>query len=105
MCGPGPMAAGRICEHCEGEAILYTKASEMNTIICGVDTSPGARIALRVAASIAEELNARLVAVHVLDRLAGSDRSAERMAAGVVREELGEADVETRGEVGNVAER
>ncbi len=77
----------------------------MKTIVCGVDTSPGARAALRVAASVAEELDARLVAVHVLDRLVGAYGSAERVAAGVVRDELGDGRAEPRGEVGDVAER
>jgi nucleotide-binding universal stress UspA family protein len=36
-------------------------------IICGIDGSPSARAALRVAAGLAEGLGARLVAIHVLD--------------------------------------
>lgn len=47
------------------------KARNVNTIVCGVDDSPGARAALRVAATLAEVMDARLVGVHVLDRLIG----------------------------------
>jgi nucleotide-binding universal stress UspA family protein len=39
----------------------------VKTIICGIDGSPSARAALRVAAGLAEGLGARLVAIHVLD--------------------------------------
>ena len=77
----------------------------MRTIVCGVDSSPGARAALRVAASIAEELEARLVAVHVLDRLVDVGSAAERVAAEVLYAEAPDARAEARGEVGDVAER
>jgi nucleotide-binding universal stress UspA family protein len=77
----------------------------MKTIVCGVDGSPGARAALRVAASIAKEIRARLVAVHVLDRLADVGLTAERVAASVLYEEVPDARAEARGEVGDVAER
>jgi nucleotide-binding universal stress UspA family protein len=63
----------------------------MKTIVCGVDGSPGARAALRVAASIANEIGARLVAVHVLDRLADVGLTAERVAASVLYEEVPDA--------------
>jgi nucleotide-binding universal stress UspA family protein len=77
----------------------------MKTIVCGVDGSPGARAALRVAARLAEELGARLVAVHVLDRLADVGPTAERVAANVLYDEAPDAHAEARGEVGDVAER
>ena len=79
----------------------------MKTIVCGVDGSPGARTALRVAARLADELGARLVAVHVLDRLADADvgPTAEHVAAEVLYNEAPDAYAEARGEVGDVAER
>ena len=77
----------------------------MKTIVCGVDGSPGARAALRVAAVIAEDVGARLVAVHVLDRLADVGPTAERVAANVLYDEAPDARAEARGEVGEVAER
>jgi len=77
----------------------------MKTIVCGVDGSPGARAALRVAASVAKPLGARLVAVHVLDRLADVGPIAERVAANLLYDEAPEARAEARGEVGDVAER
>jgi nucleotide-binding universal stress UspA family protein len=77
----------------------------MNTIVCGVDGSMGSRFALRVAASLGKELGARLVAVHVLDRLADVGQSAERVAASVLYDEAPDARAESRGEVGDVAER
>src|SRR5919199_455132 len=57
----------------------------MKTIVCGVDSSPGARAALRVAATLAEVMDARLLAVHVLDRLIGGAGSAERIADEILR--------------------
>ena len=48
--------------------------SETRTIICGVDGSVGGRSAVRVAASLATQFGARLVAVHVLDRLTAGSR-------------------------------
>ena len=77
----------------------------MKTIVCGVDGSPGARAALRVAASITNEIGARLVAVHVLDRLADVSLTAERVAASVLYDEAPDARAEARGEVGDVAAR
>jgi nucleotide-binding universal stress UspA family protein len=77
----------------------------MRTIICGVDRSPGARVALRVAAGLATELDARLVAVHVLDRIADIEASAERTAAKLLYDEIPDIAAEARGEVGDVAER
>jgi nucleotide-binding universal stress UspA family protein len=77
----------------------------MKTIIIGVDSSPGARAALRLAATVAEELDARLVAVHVLDQLVAGVGSAERFAEQILYDEIPDASVEVRGEVGDVAER
>jgi K+-sensing histidine kinase KdpD len=77
----------------------------MKTIVCGVDSSPGARAAVRVAATLAEVMDARLVAVHVLDRLIGGAGSAERIADEILYNELPDASAEPRGEVGDVAER
>ena len=77
----------------------------MKTIVCGVDGSPGARAALRVSARLAEELGARLVAVHVVDRLNDVGPTAERAAARVLYDEAPDAHGEARGEVGDVAER
>jgi len=71
----------------------------------GVDNSPGARAALRVAATLAELMEARLIAVHVLDRLIGSAGGAERIADDILYEEIPDASAEARGEVGDVAER
>jgi len=76
----------------------------MNTIVCGVDNSAGARAALRVASSLADATGARLVAVHVLDRLIGAYGSAERIAQAIIDDEVPDA-AEARGEVGDVAER
>jgi K+-sensing histidine kinase KdpD len=77
----------------------------MKTIACGVDSSPGARAAVRVAATLAEVMDARLVAVHVLDRLIGGAVSAERIADAILYDELPDASAEACGEVGDVAER
>jgi nucleotide-binding universal stress UspA family protein len=77
----------------------------VKTIVCGIDNSPGARAALRVAAFAAEGIGARLVAVHVLDRLADAGPTAERVAANVLYDEAPDAQAEVRGEVGDVAER
>jgi nucleotide-binding universal stress UspA family protein len=77
----------------------------MKTIVCGVDGSPGARAAIRVATALAEAIGARLVAVHVLDRLADASPTAERVAANVLYDEVPDARAEARGAVGDVAER
>jgi nucleotide-binding universal stress UspA family protein len=77
----------------------------MKTIVCGVDRSAGARAALRVAATLADSIGARLVAVHVLDRVADVAGVAERVAAQVLYDEAPDARVDARGEVGDVAER
>lgn len=57
-----------------------------------------------MAASIAEDVGARLVAVHVADRVAGAGPTPERVAANLL-EEAPDARAEARGEVGDVAER
>jgi nucleotide-binding universal stress UspA family protein len=77
----------------------------MPTIICGVDGSPAARAAVRVAASLAERVGARLLAVHVIDRLSSASDAAARVAAGVLYDEIPDVAAEARGEVGDVAER
>jgi len=77
----------------------------MKTIICGIDGSPSARAALRVAARLADELGARLVAVHVLDRLADVGPAPVWLAANALYEEAPDTRAEARGEVGDVAER
>lgn len=60
----------------------------MRTIVCGVDRSAAARAGLRVAASVANDLGARLVAVHVLDRSVEVGPTAERVAASILYEEI-----------------
>ena len=77
----------------------------MKTIVCGVDGSPSARAAVRVAAHLAEAIDARLVGLHVLDRLVDEDRTAERVADHVLSDEVPHVGAEARGEVGDVAER
>jgi len=77
----------------------------MKTIICGIDGSPSARAALRVAARLADESGARLVAVHVLDRLADVGPTPVWLAANALYEEAPDTPAEARGEVGDVAER
>jgi nucleotide-binding universal stress UspA family protein len=77
----------------------------MKTIVCGIERSPGGRAAVRVAASLAEQVGAQLVGVHVLDRLIGGYGSAERIAADVLYDEVPDTSAEARGEVGDVAER
>ena len=77
----------------------------MRTIVCGVDRSPAARAGLRVAASVANDLGARLVAVHVLDSCAEVGPTAERVAASILYSEIPVVGAVTRDEVGNVAER
>jgi len=75
------------------------------TIVCGVDGSPGGRTAVRVAALLARQFDARLIAVHVLDRLMTASETAERVAASILFEEAPDAGAEVRGEMGDVAER
>jgi nucleotide-binding universal stress UspA family protein len=89
----------------------------MRTIVCGIDASPGARSALRVATELAEALRLRVVAVHVADSFGGDQKldephaifrvkeSAERLLANVLYDEQLVGRVDSRAEVGNVAER
>ncbi len=77
----------------------------MRTIVCGVDRSPAARAGLRVAASVANDLDARLVAVHVRDSCDEVGPTAERVAASILYSEIPVVGAVTRDEVGNVAER
>ena len=89
----------------------------METIICGVDASVGARAALRIAADLGEMFGFRVVAVLVVDRTAG-DREhgiggatlrargrAEKLLAQVLDEEGLVGKIEWRAEVGDIAER
>jgi nucleotide-binding universal stress UspA family protein len=79
--------------------------STARTIVCGVDGSPGGRTAVRVAAALANQFDARLIAVHVLDRLMAASETAERAAASILFEEAPDSRAEARGEFGDVAER
>lgn len=79
--------------------------SATRTIVCGVDGSHAGRSAVRVAASLATQFGARLVAVHVLDRLATGTETAERVAAAILYDEAPDARAEALGEFGDVAER
>lgn len=76
----------------------------MTTIIAGVDRSPGARSALRVAGALARRMSARLIAVHVRDRSSPTDETAEQVAAAIVADVVPNADVVARGATGDVAE-
>ena len=69
----------------------------MTTIVCGVDSSRGARAAVRVATSLAEAIGGRVVAVHVLDRLVAADATAEAVAADVLYDEAPDARATARG--------
>jgi nucleotide-binding universal stress UspA family protein len=89
----------------------------MRTIVCGIDASPAARSALRVATELAEVLRLRVVAVHVADSFGGDQKldepratlrvrgNAERLLANVLYDEQFVGLVDWRAEVGNVAER
>jgi nucleotide-binding universal stress UspA family protein len=89
----------------------------MRTIVCGIDGSPGARSALRVATELAEALRLRVVAVHVADSFGGGQKldephtilrvrgNAERLLANVLYDEQLVGRVDWRAEIGNVAER
>ncbi len=71
------------------------------TIVCGADSSPGGRAAVRVAASMAAQLDAHLIVVHVLDRIATDSQTAERTAATILYDEAPDAGAEARGEIGD----
>jgi nucleotide-binding universal stress UspA family protein len=89
----------------------------METIICGVDASAGARVALRIAVDLGEIFGFRVIAVHVVDRIAadGEDGSgtatlrargrAERVLAQVLDDEELVGKIDWRAEVGDTAER
>jgi nucleotide-binding universal stress UspA family protein len=89
----------------------------MRTIVCGIDASPGARSALRVATELAEALCLRVVTVHVADGFGARQElndspavlrmrgNAERLLANVLYDEQLVGRVDWRAEVGNVAER
>jgi nucleotide-binding universal stress UspA family protein len=85
----------------------------VRTIVCGIDGSPGARSALRIATELAGALRLRVVADsfgddHTSDaplailRVRGN---AERLLANVLYDEQLVGLVDWRAEVGNVAER
>jgi nucleotide-binding universal stress UspA family protein len=88
----------------------------VRTIVCGIDGTPGARAALRVATKLAGALHLRVVAVHVVETLGGDQKldeppatlrlrgSAERLLANVLFDEELLGRVEWQAEVGNVAE-
>jgi K+-sensing histidine kinase KdpD len=59
----------------------------------------------QIAAALADTIGARLVAVHVLDRLVDAGTDAERVAASVLYDEVPDSGATARGEVGDVAER
>jgi len=89
----------------------------METIICGVDGSVGAREALRTAVDLGEMFGFRVVAVHIVDRNAGDGEHgiggatlrargrAERVLAEVLDEEELVGKIDWRAEVGDTAER
>jgi nucleotide-binding universal stress UspA family protein len=89
----------------------------VRTIVCGIDGSPGARSALRIATELAGALRLRVVAVHVADSFGGDHTSdaplaisrvrgnAERLLANVLYDEQLVGLVDWRTEVGNVAEQ
>ena len=84
----------------------------MRTIVCGIDGSPEARSALRVAMQLADALSLRVVALHVADAFGDdpklADRlrargNAERLLANVLYDEQLLGRVDWRAEVGDVA--
>jgi nucleotide-binding universal stress UspA family protein len=89
------------------------------TVLCGVNDSPGARNAARVAGAISKRLELRLVLVHVADAFtladgsAGKDESVTTIQArsggnrllDQLTAEQGLRGVEQRLEVGDPAER
>ena len=88
----------------------------METVICGVDASVGAREALRLAVGLGESFGFRVVAVHVVDRgkadgendISATLRArgrAERALAHVLDEEELVGKIDWRAEVGDTAER
>ncbi len=88
----------------------------METIICGVDASIGAREALRIAVDLGGRFGFRVVAVHVVDRGSADGENdisatlrargrAERVLAQVLDEEELVGKIDWRAEVGETAER
>ena len=88
----------------------------METIICGIDASAGAREALRIAADLGETFGFRVVAVHVVARGVADGKNdisatlrargrAERVLAQVLDEEELVGKIDWRAEVGDTAER
>jgi nucleotide-binding universal stress UspA family protein len=89
----------------------------VETIVCGVDPSAGAREALRTAVDLGEMFGFRTVAVHVVDRNAGDGEHdmggatlrargrAERVLAEVLDDEELVGEIDWRAEVGATAER
>jgi nucleotide-binding universal stress UspA family protein len=86
----------------------------VRTIVCGIDGSPEARSALRVAMRLADAHSLRVVALHVAEALGDdpelADRlrargNAERLLANVLYDEQSLGRVDWRAEVGNVAEQ
>jgi nucleotide-binding universal stress UspA family protein len=88
----------------------------METIICGVDASVGAREALRIAVDLGERFGFRVVAVHVVDRGVADGENdigatlqargrAERVLARVLDKEELVGKIDWRAEVGDTAER
>jgi nucleotide-binding universal stress UspA family protein len=88
----------------------------METIICGVDASVGAREALRIAVDLGERFGFHVVAVHVVDRGVANEENdigatlqarggAERVLARVLDEEELVGKIDWRAEVGDTAER
>jgi nucleotide-binding universal stress UspA family protein len=89
----------------------------VETIICGVDSSVGAREALRIAVDLGDRFGYRVVAVHVVQREeADGERDigaatlrargrAERVLAEVLDDEGLVGTIEWRAEVGETTER
>lgn len=69
----------------EADGMTRGDATRMErSVVCGVDGSDGARLALRVAASVARELEARLVVAHVVQprpAARGLGPTADQLAA------------------------
>jgi nucleotide-binding universal stress UspA family protein len=80
----------------------------MATIVCGVDGSPGAGEAVRVASGLSEALGARLVLAHVAARREGLrgtqvQDGATRLLERVAQEHGLNGDVDRRTEMGHRA--
>jgi nucleotide-binding universal stress UspA family protein len=89
----------------------------VETIICGIDASVGARAALRIAVDLGEMFGYRIVAVHVDDPVGADGQQnsggatlrargrAERVLAQVLDDEELVGKIDWRAEVGDPAER